>query len=141
MTSWYLLHPHLFGDLCYSIYPWKALSYKLAYEKKFAICFALSILLPKSFVPISPKRMIHLRTRWSGVVKRQKNNEQRRVIQCYLMTYGSQISRVSPVFAVFSIFKGISRPRTHEIIFQGFSCFPACVGILCIVLDQNACLL
>ena len=101
----YLIHPHVFGDRCYSKYPWKALSFKNAYETEFMICFAFSILVLNSFVPISIKRMIRRTTRWSEVVKGQKNNDQREVIQCYLMTYGRQISRVSPGFCRFLNFQ------------------------------------
>jgi hypothetical protein len=35
-----------------------------------------------------------------------------------------------PVFAVFSIFKGITRPAASGIKFPGFYCFPLYVGTL-----------
>jgi hypothetical protein len=31
---------HVFGNYCYSKYPWKAVSYKCTYETEFTICFA-----------------------------------------------------------------------------------------------------
>jgi len=98
---------HVFGDRCYSKYPWKALSYKRAYETEFTICFALSILVQKSLVPLSIELMIRCRPRWSKILKGRKNNDQRGVIQWYLMTSSTsrQISRVSPGFCRFLDFK------------------------------------
>ena len=123
LTSRYLLHPHVFGDCCYSKYPWKALFYKSTYETEYMICF-----VPKSFVPISMKRMKHCRTRWFEVVNGQKNNDQRGVIQCYLMTCCRQISKVSPGFCCFLDLQASS--GVCEIKFPGFPHFPGCVGTL-----------
>jgi hypothetical protein len=57
--------------------------------------------------------------------KGRKNNDQKEVIQCYLMASGRQISRV---FAVFSIFKGITPPGASGIKFTGFSPFSRMCG-------------
>jgi hypothetical protein len=82
----------------------------------------------QSFVDIPIKQMIHRKTRWSEVVKGWKNNDQRGVIQCYLMTSDRQITRISPGFCHFLHFQGHFQAERVWLKISGFFPFSQMCG-------------
>ena len=88
------LYPMFFGNSCYQNTLEKLYLTNVHMKQNSRSVSPLSIVVPKSKLTI--ELMICCITRWSEVVKGRKNNDQREVIQCYLMTSSRQILRVSP---------------------------------------------